>query len=145
MRRKTLGVSAFLLLILWTLIGVGGCSHYRENYRVRTMPIEDVSPECIPDGIYPGSFSYGGFAYAVEVGVAQHRIEWVEITRNRDTRYARKAERVVQNVIAHQSPDVDAVSGATTTSKALLKAVENAMINAGACGDVPDSVVKPLR
>jgi uncharacterized protein with FMN-binding domain len=51
----------------------------------------------------------------------------VVLTRNRTTKYARMAEAVVKNILDQQKNDVDVVSGATTTSKALLKTVENAL------------------
>jgi uncharacterized protein with FMN-binding domain len=38
------------------------------------------------------------------------------------------AEGVVKSILDQQKNDVDVVSGATTTSKALLKAVENALV-----------------
>jgi uncharacterized protein with FMN-binding domain len=41
--------------------------------------------------------------------------------------YGKKALPVLERVVAKQSPQVDTVSGATTTSKALLKATEHAL------------------
>ena len=49
------------------------------------------------------------------------------MVKNRDTRHARMAQGVVKSVLDQQKNDVDAVSGATTTSKALLKAIEKAL------------------
>jgi len=98
--------------------------------RVRTMPIADVNARHLPDGVYPGQFTYGGFTYTVAVQVAAGRMTAIEVTRNRDSHWSRKAEGVVAGVLAAQHPNVDAISGATTTSKALLKAIENALTTA---------------
>jgi uncharacterized protein with FMN-binding domain len=100
---------------------------YKEIKRVRSMPINEVDLSNIQDGSYKGDFSYGGFTYEVEVTVKEHRIENIEILKNRDTRHAKKAEGVVEKVLNAQSLEVDAVTGATTTSKALLEAIENAL------------------
>jgi uncharacterized protein with FMN-binding domain len=68
---------------------------------VRALPIDHVDLAKVRDGTYQGDFAYGGFDYQVQVTVAGHQIK--------------------------QKNDVDAVSGATTTSKALLKAIERAL------------------
>ncbi|MFC1559936.1 FMN-binding protein [Candidatus Margulisiibacteriota bacterium] len=99
----------------------------RELKKVRTMSINNVNLYNIDSGTYPGSFNYGGFTYKVKVTVWDQKITKVEIVNNRDSEYAKKAEGVVRNVIKAQALNVDTISGATTTSKALLKAIENAL------------------
>ncbi len=94
---------------------------------VRNMPIENVNLENIDDGAYMGDYSYGSYTYVVEVFVKDHKIEKIDVVANRDTSHAQKAEAVIQSVLKEQSIDVDVISGATTTSKALLKAMENAL------------------
>ena len=42
-----------------------------------------------------------------------------------------KAEAIIDQVIQNQSLEVDAVSGATTSSKTILKAIENALQSGG--------------
>lgn len=98
-----------------------------ELLRVRSMPIGEVDLRRAADGVYHGDFSYGGFTYEVRTTLKRHRIEKIEIIRNRDSGYAKKAEGVVGRVLKAQSPNVDAISGATTTSKALCKAIENSL------------------
>jgi uncharacterized protein with FMN-binding domain len=81
----------------------------------------------VRDGAYEGDFTYGGFTYEVSVTVASHQIKDIGVVKNRATNPAKKAERALKLVLEQQRNNVDAVSGATTTSKALLKAVENAL------------------
>jgi uncharacterized protein with FMN-binding domain len=57
--------------------------------------------------------------------VVSHRYESIAVIANRDSERAQAAEEVLDRVLAQQTLLVDAVSGATNTSKALLKAVEN--------------------
>jgi len=63
----------------------------------------------------------------VQVTVVSHQIKEIAIIKNRTARHAKMAEDIVKSILGQQKNDVDVVSGATTTSKALLKAVENAL------------------
>jgi uncharacterized protein with FMN-binding domain len=91
------------------------------------MMINDVAIASIPDGSYTGSYAYGGFTYSVRCIVSEGRLDKVKILQNRTTKWAKQAEAVVNSVIEKQKVNVDAVSGATATSKALLKAIEKAL------------------
>ncbi len=91
------------------------------------MPIKKVNPAVKPDGIYRGAFTYGGFTYEVEAVLKGGVIKDILVLKNRDSKYARLAEGVTDRIKKSNSLDVDAVTGATTTSKALMKAVENAL------------------
>jgi uncharacterized protein with FMN-binding domain len=101
----------------------------KEQAEVRKMTINDVEFSKVKDGAFRGDFTYGNFTYEVEVTVQEHKISRINILRNRsDSDYARKAEGVTDRVINAQSLKVNAVTGATTTSKALLKAIQNALV-----------------
>ena len=123
MRRRISLTSIFLVASGAILFSRG----YKEMRQVRNMPINEVDLSGVPDGSYKGDFTYGKFTYEVEAAVKDHRIENIGILKNRDTKHAKKAEGVIENVLKAQSLDVDTVTGATTTSKALLKAIENAL------------------
>lgn len=97
------------------------------NEKIRQMQINDVDLSVIDDGTYRGEFAYGHYTYHAEVVVKDHRIEQISVRHGRDSEHAKAAEGVIDNIIAEQKIDVDVVSGATTTSKAILKAVENAL------------------
>ncbi len=99
----------------------------KELDAIRNMVIEDVDLNTIDDGVYNGSFEYGSFTYAVEVVMENHSIVQINVTSNRDSSHAKKAEEIISVVLNKQAINADAVSGATTTSKALLKAIENAL------------------
>jgi uncharacterized protein with FMN-binding domain len=98
-----------------------------EEKRVRAMTIPDVSPAGIPDGTYPGEFTCLKFTYRVSVKVDSGRISDVAILANLKNEYAFRAESVALRIVDRQTPNVDVVASATTTSKALMKAVENAL------------------
>lgn len=105
-----------------------GCAS-QEMIRVRQMDIQNVDLSSIRDGDYIGSFSYSGFEYRVRTIVKNQKIINIEILQNRATRHAKRAEGVIAEIVKKQTPDVDAISGATTTSKAIMKAVENSLFN----------------
>ncbi len=96
-----------------------------ENYR--NMPIEDSNLLALEDGNYLGEKNISGFLYKVEVSVNSHVITDIQILQNRKSSYARYAEAVIPKIIKNQNANVNAITGATTTSKALMKAVENAL------------------
>ena len=131
MRRKTLtgfGVLLVVLLIAYGVFVIAMGPQFAEQTRVRNMPINDIALSRVADGVYQGDFTYGKFTYMLEVVVRDHVIEDIQILANREeSKYAKKAEVVVERVLQAQSLEVDAVSGATTTSKALLKAMERAL------------------
>lgn len=65
----------------------------------------------------------------VEVTVRQHKITDILIVRH-DNGLGGAAETITDDVIREQSLEVDAVSGATVSSKCILKAIENVLENA---------------
>jgi uncharacterized protein with FMN-binding domain len=112
--------------VIFIALFILGCAS-QEMLRVRQMDIKDIDINQIQDGDYTGSFSYCGFDYEVKTTVNRHKIENIVVLHNRDTNHAKRAEGVIAEILKNQTPDVDAVAGATTTSKALMKAVENSL------------------
>lgn len=114
------------ILLLITAFFFLGCAS-QEMLRVRQMDIQNVDISKIQDGEYRGSFSYSGFDYVVKTIINNQKIISIQILHNRDSKHARRAEGVIAEILQKQTPNVDAVSGATTTSKAIMKAVENSL------------------
>ena len=88
--------------------------------------VGDVDLSGLADETYRGRHEFN-FTYVVDVTVRDFSIADIRIIANRDSKYAVRAGAVLQRVVDRQTPNVDAVSGATTTSKCLLKAIENAL------------------
>ncbi|MEE4311906.1 MAG: FMN-binding protein [candidate division KSB1 bacterium] len=93
----------------------------------RNLEIADRTASGLQDGIYSGSAVVAGILYEADVEVKDERIVDVVFTENRESSYARYAEGVVPRILEKQTPNVDAITAATTTSKALMKAVEDAL------------------
>lgn len=86
-----------------------------------------------PDGVYYGT----GEGYAGEITVAiiirNHTLMAAVITKTVDgDSYIAKAESILDEVVRKQSAKVDVVSGATYSSKGIIKAIKNALKAASA-------------
>jgi len=62
----------------------------------------------------------------VMVTVRDHKITGIEIIKDVSQR-GQRAEPILSRVISAQSLHVDTISGATNSSKVILKAIENAL------------------
>jgi uncharacterized protein with FMN-binding domain len=97
-------------------------------YSLLQIPIEDVDFTKVADGTYTGTFSYSKTPTTVEIAVKDHKIETLNILEHGTTDYAKKAvEGIEKNVLEAQSLKVDVITGASTSSKAILKALELAL------------------
>ncbi len=93
-----------------------------------TKPIEVKTPDfaSLPDGTYRGEYDGGLVKAVVDVQVADGRIEKVTIISHRNG-MGQAAEAIVDDVVTKQSLEVDTISGATRSSKVILKAIEAAL------------------
>ena len=95
---------------------------------VLNVGINPVDLSGIEDGVYSGSYDLGRWANELKVTVENHKITDIQIQE--DVKFAQPEEssQLFQRVIKEQNTTVDAISGATVTSKAYLKSIENALI-----------------
>ena len=92
------------------------------------IAIGDVDLSTIPDGTYSGSHEAVWVGATVEVTVRDHRI--IEIKLDHRHGQGEAAEVITDHVIEAQSLQVDTISGVTSSSKVILKAIEKALLNA---------------
>jgi uncharacterized protein with FMN-binding domain len=86
-----------------------------------------VEPGKLVDGFYKGSAQGGPNSAIVKVTIQDQKITYIEILEH-DAWKGKKAEPIIpQRIIDQQSTDVDAVSGATNSSKVLMNAVQDAL------------------
>jgi len=123
--------------IVLTLVGLGvfGGVIFGTNYlidlqkyknTIQAISIKNDDLSAISDGTYKGSFDAMKIAADVSVTVSNHKITDIKLLRHKTER-GQKAEVIPQKVIAAQSLNVDTISGATNSSKVILKAIENAL------------------
>lgn len=80
----------------------------------------------IADGTYRGNSKVGPVQVTLDVAMQSGKISSIQIIKHFNGR-GKKAEAIVPKIIEAQSLDIDVISGATASSKAFLKAVENAL------------------
>ncbi|NQV15894.1 FMN-binding protein [bacterium] len=123
-RRSTILAAIGSTLLLLLILGLSAYFDL-ESYRKMQIGTPDLSQ--IADGNYEGAVTYAGFTYIVEVNINEHTIKNLKVLENRNNPYASFAEGIMPRVIDSQSPNVDGITGATTTSKCLMKAIEAAL------------------
>jgi uncharacterized protein with FMN-binding domain len=119
-------ISILLMVIIPVVFGIIGSINLRN---LRTMDINTPALETFENGNYPGKFVGGGSEYSVVVQIIDHEIKNIQINTSRKSKYIRFSLPVTQRIISNQKVNVDAITGATTTSKCIMKAVENALTN----------------
>lgn len=92
---------------------------------VQNETIAAIDFSTLPDGVYVGGYEYGRWKNDVEVKVEHSRV--TSITPNGPSDITGAPEQIYERVVQSQSLQVDMVSGSTVSSKAALKAVENAL------------------
>lgn len=115
-------VLAVILLFPATI----GISIWRGANEIKAMTVGEVDVSLLPDGEYRGRMDTTGIKAEVLVTVQGGRMTGIDIVEH-DNGMGETAERIVDDVVAAQSLQVDAVSGATLSSKVILKAVEEAL------------------
>ena len=86
----------------------------------------DIDLSNVADGTYEGVYDADLIQVKVAVEVKDHNIKSIDLLQH-DNGKGAPAEAVIPEVIASQSLEVDTVSGATNSSKVILKSIEIAI------------------
>lgn len=123
MKRKISMVLFLVLLAIFT----SGMTRRLRNYRqiVREIEITDIDLGELGDGVYYGVKDAEMVKAQVWVTVENNQI--IEILLKHDHGRGAKAEAIIENVKREQTLKVDFISGATSSSKVILKAIEKAL------------------
>ena len=126
------GRKALLIVggVFIVLVGIMAIATFNGMGYVRKMTINPVDLSKIDDGAHAGSFTKGRFSYSVEVAVKDHKIQAVKSTGSGQAMNA-VMEEIFARIVQDQTVVVDTVSGATLTTRAVSKAVENALTPPG--------------
>lgn len=119
-----------LLGIVAVLIVLAGCmAAVILAGKEKTLNIEPVivTPLSVSDGTYVGHYSGFRWSNTVEVTIQDHRIEGILQTKPQVIATEETIQTLIDRVLAAQSTDIDAVSGATADSNAFLAAVADAL------------------
>lgn len=123
-----------IVIIIIAVIGIGGAIGWsylsKELSEAKNLIINEVDFSKLEDGTYVGEYSGGMYKWRtnkVQVTVTSGKVIKIKILYNKENRPAEFTNKLYDNVIQSQSLKVDTISGATLTSKAYLKAIENAL------------------
>ena len=117
----------FLILVL--CFGIVGFLKLKSesNKAINSIQISNIDLTSVDDGSYFGEYSSGPCSAKVKVYVKNHKIEKISLLKHKNG-MGSKAETIVDDVVNKQTLDVDTVSGATVSSKVILKSIENALL-----------------
>lgn len=129
-RRNKMKAIVIIAIAIVAIVAVFGISYLVRvnNYQsyVSSLAIGNPPIQHLADGVYEGACDADIIGATVSVSVANGRIVDVDILEHRTER-GQAAEVIADSIVKEQRVDIDAVSGATNSSKVIQKAVENAL------------------
>lgn len=118
-----------LILVCVAVVGYG-IKYMNDINRYKTIvseiQLKDVDLSNVPDGTYHGAFDAEVIAAEVDVTVKDNHITKVDLVKHKNDR-GKPAEVLVDKVVETQKINIDTISGATNSSKVILKAIETAL------------------
>jgi len=124
--RKTLIIIAAVFVAIFA-IGSGVKAKLESGLKeLAKTDIAEVDSASIADGVYSGSVSAFPVVVELKVRVKDHRIEAIDLIKHTNGQ-GKPAEALLAKVVQEQKINLDVISGATYSSKAILLAISNAL------------------
>ena len=126
-----------ILLVIACIIGIilGGVRLVMEKQVGKMYAQLDaasvVAPEHVADGTYEGTAETPLVKVTVEVTVQNHTLREIRLLRHENGQGA-PAEAMLPEMLSRNTSEVDSVSGATLSSKAIRAAVRDALAKGAA-------------
>lgn len=126
-----------ILLVIACIIGVAvGSIRLVMDRQVGKMyaqldAVAVAAPEQVADGTYEGTAETPLVTVTVEVTVQKHALREIRLLRHENGQGA-PAEAMLPEMLSRNTSEVDSVSGATLSSKAIRAAVRNALAKGAA-------------
>lgn len=131
MKRKTI----IIMIVVAVIVGIAITAkivigNIESNLKeLKYLEIEEVDLSTIEDGTYSGEYSALPVSAKVRVTVEGHQIKDIELVEHMNGQGS-GAETIPATVVEKQTLQIDTVSGATYSSKVIVKSIENALLNA---------------
>jgi uncharacterized protein with FMN-binding domain len=117
-----------IITVFIVILGVFVYNMTKELKVGSEVQLSGINPTEVADGRYEGKYDYSRWTNTVTVEVQAGKIISIDILKDVVApEITNCSEEIIQRVIETQDTKVDAVSGATVTSKAYLKAIEDAL------------------
>ena len=122
-----------IIYIISIIVIIGGIVFfiYMKNVgdykkKIKNIVINEPDLSTISDGKYTGECDCNLIHAKVEVEIENHKYKDIKLLKHENGKGS-KASSITQKVLDSQSLKVDTVSGATNSSKVILKAISNAL------------------
>ncbi|KAB3531541.1 FMN-binding protein [Alkaliphilus serpentinus] len=127
--KKVFKITLIIVLVIIFILLVTMGLMARGLNDIKAMAISDIDINSMEDGTYTGNFDGGRWTNQLEVEIKGQKITDIRIVK--DIRFPMEgiAEKIFHQVLKEQSISVDVISGATVTSKAYLKSIEDALLS----------------
>ncbi len=123
-----LGIPAALLTLV-IIVGVVFAIRFSDyQKRIDTLTIQPLRFSDYADGTYTGSYDLFLVKAKIRLTIEDKKLTDIELLQHVNGEGA-PAERILDDLLESQTLDVDVVSGATASSKAILKAAEDALLS----------------
>lgn len=121
-------IRIILIALGLVVLGTAGSLFYfsRGLQEGAALEIGEIYPAEQEDGRYTGSYDFRRWSNELEVVVENGEIIEIRLLDDMMVVDGELADKIFSRVIARQSLEIDLVGGATVSSKAYLKALENA-------------------
>lgn len=128
-KRRIVLASAIVFIVIIAAVFAAKVNIEAGLVKLAETSIPDVDLSKIADGIYKGSHKAFPVEAEVKVTIENHKIAGIELVKHSNGQGA-VAEVIPDRVVGAQSLEVDIVSGATYSSKVILRAIEDALKSA---------------
>ena len=130
LKRKILIIAVVLIAVAGVVLAAKTALNKMESNLEGLMQLDvtDVDLTLISDGTYIGEYAALPVSAKVSVTIQDHHITNIDLLEHNNGQGA-GAEVVPSIVVEKQSLQIDTISGATYSSKVILKAIENALQN----------------
>jgi uncharacterized protein with FMN-binding domain len=119
-----------IVIGMFTLIIGGGMFYITRGLESgKTIAVNAVNATTLGDGDYVGEYKAGRWSNEIKVTIKNGKINDIQIIKDVTFNKPEWTKELFERVIEKQSTDVDIISGATVTSKAYMKAIEDALVN----------------
>ncbi len=127
---KKIGLIAFIVIVVLSAVFAYFMIKIQDDLDyLNLISIQDVDLELIDDGTYTGEYDVFPIHVILEVEVENHEIIDITILLHENGQGG-PAEAIIEDVIEEQTLQVDAIAGATYSSKVILLAIEDALNSA---------------
>ena len=117
-----------LVAVIGILLALVLIMFIKSDRDIKNLEYHETDLNEVEDGVYRGKAETTFVKVEVEVEVKDHKIVRIDLLKH-DNGLGKEAERITEDMISMNTYEVDAVSGATSSSEVIKSAVSDALAN----------------